>query len=178
MKTTLQNHQRINLCPGRIEYGAPEHVIEAARVTMGAIDLDPFSSHEANSRVNARYYYTAESAELDGLTQRWFGRVWMWPPLDAKNNDAYIFKLLKEYQLRHITEACLISFASTSEAWFRPLLDHPQCFLFPRTNYTLPDGTPLRGVTKGSVVTYLGPNLAKFARAFRLLGTVKVAYSR
>ena len=69
-----------------------------------------------------------------------------------------------------------ITFAATSEKWFRPLLLRPQCFLFPRTQYLLPDGSVKRGVTKGSCVTYFGPNVEAFAREFSSLGEVKVPY--
>lgn len=72
-----------------------------------------------------------------------------------------------------VTEACCITYACTSEAWFRPLLLQLQCFCVPRTNYLLPDGTPKPGVTKGSVVTYFGPNGARFAEAFKGFGVVK-----
>lgn len=71
--------------------------------------------------------------------------------------------------------ACCITFASTSEKWFRPLLAFPQCFIHGRTNYRLPDGTIKKGATKGSVVTYLGPEVQRFAAEFRTLGTVKIA---
>ena len=72
-----------------------------------------------------------------------------------------------------IEQACCITFAATSEAWFRPLLNYPQCFIHGRTNYYLPDGTKKRGVTKGSVVTYLGDNVEKFTEVFTRIGTVK-----
>lgn len=74
-------------------------------------------------------------------------------------------------------DACNITFASTSEAWFRPLLKLPQCFLYKRTNYLLPDGTVKKGVTKGSVVSYLGTNVQRFAECFKHLGEVKIPWS-
>lgn len=52
----------------------------------------------------------------------------------------------------------------------------PQCYLTPRTNYRLPDGTIKKGVSKGSVVTYYGDNLDAFAREYERFGTVKIAY--
>jgi hypothetical protein len=84
--------------------------------------------------------------------------------------------LVREYVASHYEEAIIITFASTSEGWFQPLAPYPVCQPRKRINYVLPDGTPYRGVTKGSVLTYLGPNVARFAAVFSKLGTVKVAY--
>lgn len=62
-----------------------------------------------------------------------------------------------------------------NQKWFQPLLDFPQCYLSPRTNYYLPDGTKKTGVTKGSVVTYLGDNVDKFKEVFDgKFGKVKI----
>ena len=94
----------------------------------------------------------------------------------APGNEDWIAKLVTEYEAGNVTEACCICFASTSEKWFRPLLFRPQCFLSPRTNYLLPDGTVYHGVTKGSVVTYFGYSPQRFARAFASLGVVKFHY--
>ena len=53
-------------------------------------------------------------------------------------------------------------------------MDYPQCFLIPRTNYRGPGGEIVRGVTKGSVVTYLGSAVDAFRREFSALGKVKL----
>lgn len=139
-----------------------------------------------------------------GLDIDWPGRVWLNHPfgvpengcsLDCEKerckkrgwhtseslpgNEDWIQKAIREHQIFEHNEdhaLCMICFASTSEAWFRPLLRFPQCFLSPRTNYLRPDGTIYRGVTKGSVVTYMGPDLPAFASAFRHLGEIKVSY--
>lgn len=80
---------------------------------------------------------------------------------------------MAEYKAGATTQACCITYACTSERWFQPLLAFPMCFLVPRTNYYLPDGTLKRGVTKGSVVTYLGSGVARFRAHFASLGVVK-----
>lgn len=51
------------------------------------------------------------------------------------------------------------------------------CFLRPRTNYLGADGKPVKGVTKGSVVTYLGENIGSFAANFTRLGSIVIPYS-
>jgi hypothetical protein len=168
----LNNSQLINQDSGNFEYYTPIEIVNAAREVMGSIDLDPFSSEEANRKIKAAVYF---SKEIDGLSKCWFGSVWMNHPFSRKMNNKCIVRLMEEYFHQNINQACCITFAATSEKWFNPLMDFPQCFLSPRTNYYLPDGTKKRGVTKGSVVTYLGKNVDKFIEVFDgHFGTVKI----
>lgn len=165
--------QLINQSSGEVEFYTPSHITDAARKCMLWIHLDPASSEVANRRINATRIFTKED---DGLSKEWNGNVWMNHPFGRGVNDKWINKLVSEYESDRVTEACCICFASTSEAWFRPLMKRPQCFLVPRTNYLLPDGTVYRGVTKGSVVTYFGPNVDRFAESFKHLGEIKVPW--
>jgi hypothetical protein len=193
------NAQLINQTSGIVEYHSPPDIIEAARRTMGRIDLDPASSPTANQIVRATNFF---AAEMDGLSRNWFGNVWMNHPFgkaekactpgcskaicqtrghllrDHPGNADWVNHLLAEYGAGNTLQACCITYACTSEAWFQPLMDYPQCYLCPRTNYLLADGTNLQGVTKGSVVTYLGPNVERFAHEFGRLGAIMVRYGR
>ena len=168
----MEAAQLINQDSGNFEYYTPQPIIEAAWLTMGGIDLDPASSLKANRRVNADSFYIERS---NGLERHWYGRVWMNHPFGRKTNKLWIDKLIAEYMAARVEQACCITFAATSEKWFQPLMAFPQCFLSPRTQYMLPDGKVKKGVTKGSVVTYLGGHVTAFADNFRTLGTIKVA---
>lgn len=167
----MTSAQLINQTSGIVEYYTPSPIIEAAWRTLGVIDLDPASSEAANLRVGAKKFFTERE---DGLKQAWHGNVWLNHPFGRVQNPQWITKLETEFAA-FMTACCCITFACTSEKWFQPLLKRPQCFLSPRTNYFLPDGSLLRGVTKGSVVTYYGPNVGRFATEFSHLGTVKTA---
>jgi hypothetical protein len=167
----MKDHQLINQDSGITEYYTPPHIVEAARLTMGGIDLDPASSARANEIVKAGCYFGIED---DGLDCTWFGNVWLNHPFSRVGNPLWINKLVDQYQTGYIVTACCITYASTSEQWFQPLYAYPMCFLSPRTNYLLPNGKVKRGVTKGSVVTYMGNDLDAFRRHFCELGSVKV----
>lgn len=91
-------------------------------------------------------------------------------------NREWIGKLIEEYKRGNFVQACCTTFAATSETWARPLLQYPTCFLAPRTNYLDESGREVKGVTKGSTVTYLGPDLDRFAWEFCVYGEVKVSY--
>lgn len=167
----MNNHILINQDSGNTEYYTPTNIVNASRNTMGGIDLDPFSSYTANKRVKAENFY---SKEENGWDQQWYGNIWMNHPFSRENNKALNYKI--EREMCNFKSLCFITFAATSEAWFRPFLKYPQCFLEGRTNYYLPDGTKKTGVTKGSIVTYIGPNIDKFYDNFKDLGEVKVTY--
>lgn len=166
----MKSHQLINQTSEKFEYFTPPAIIEAARQVMGWIDLDPASSEKANKIIKAGKIYTIED---DGLSHQWFGNIWLNHPFGRGLNDKWIKYLFNEAYRGRIYQFCCITYACTSEKWFQPLLQFYQCFLYPRTNYHLPDGTIKKGVTKGSVVTYYGPNIRKFKDIFSNFGTVK-----
>lgn len=59
------------------EWYTPSSFIEAARLLMGTIDLDPASCEEANKRVQATRYFGEHE---NGLLQPWSGCVFLNPP--------------------------------------------------------------------------------------------------
>jgi len=162
--------QLINRTSGTQEYWTPHFITYRVREFFGVIHLDPASSQSANEWVQAREIYTRVE---DGLRQRWYGNVWMNHPFGRRENPLWVSKLMGEYMRKHLVEAICITYACTSESWFQPLLQRLQCFLIPRTNYYLPDGSLKRGVTKGSVLTYLGERPDEFRNTFSDLGVVK-----
>lgn len=132
----------------------------------------------------------------------WRGRVWMNHPfspgdspckpgctkkrcLDRKwhtltalpGNAEWIGYFVKEFEAGHISEGLNICIAATSEKWFQPLMPYAQCYIWPRLNYDTPDDRLFSGFTKGSVVTYLGKDVGRFAAAFEKFGEIKVHWS-
>lgn len=196
--------QLINQTSGLVSFGTPPEILEAARECMGGIDLDPASSEAFNRKVKANNYYTEQD---DALSLRWKAcSVWLNHPFhkgelacpidrnlckkkgcvtrgyhidkNIPSNFDWMSYFVSEYVIHDsFYEACNITFANTSEKWFHLLTPYPQCIILERTNYYLEDGTLLGQVPKGSVVTYLGPNIDRFARAFEKLGTIKVRYT-
>jgi hypothetical protein len=62
------------------EWYTPKRYIDAARKVLRSIDLDPATSKLAQTVVKAKTFYTAED---DGLSKQWHGRVWLYPPTYA-----------------------------------------------------------------------------------------------
>lgn len=135
-----------------------------------------------------------------GLEADWFDYVWLNPPFskpekacspkcskktcirrgyhvgsDIPGIGSWVEKAVAEYQKGNVESIVMITFASTSEKWFQPLHDFPQCYIRGRVNYLDEHGNEVKGVTKGSVVTYMGTHVNRFAKAFEHLGSVKTS---
>ncbi len=165
----MNNHRLINQDSGSKEWYTPVEIIDLAREVMGKIDLDPASCAFANQTVKATNYY---SEKCDGLSIAWRGSVWLNHPFGRGLNKKWVDKAVSEFKKGRV-EICMITFNSTSETWFRPLLGFKQCFIHGRVNYYNAKGEKVKGVTKGSIVTYLGNDIYGFERAFSKIGTVK-----
>jgi len=172
----LENHQQINQDSGNTEWYTPPEIIEAARKALGGmITLDPFSCAKANRNVQAFNYFTKED---DGWSKPWHGAIWCNHPFSKENNKKIVGKVIQEYEIGNTKALCMITFAATSEGWFKPLLAYPQCYIYGRTQYIDEHGNKTKGVTKGSVVTYLGNDVEMFYQAFKHLGEIKVSYGK
>ena len=178
----MDNARLINQASGKTEYYTDPVIVNAAWEVMGAIDLDPASTKKVQegftaARLPIRKIYTVED---NGLVMPWVridgkpSRVWLNHPFSRGQNKLWIDKLMAEVKCGNVEQACCITYAATSEHWLQPLLSYPVCFLSPRTNYYLPDGTLAKGVTKGSMVTYIGKRVATFAYCFGRLGKVMI----
>jgi len=158
---------------GKSTWITPPVITGAARLAMGSINLDVASSVYANGFVGAEHIYTIAD---NGLTQPWFGNVWVNWPYSVTNNRLWSKRLVKAYQTGEIVQACCIGFASTSEGWFKTLSTYPYLTLNARVPFINPDtGLPVTQPLKGSVVFYLGPNLLDFYLAYQHLGRLNIS---
>ena len=113
----MNSAQLINQTSGDFEYYTPPHIVDAARRTMGGIDLDPASSPGANVSVRAIRYYD----QLDnGLVQTWAGRVWLNHPFSRAHNAQWIYKLVDEYCKQRVEQACCITSGGSAGTYSAP----------------------------------------------------------
>lgn len=154
---------------GENEWYTPADITDAAREVMGGIDLDPASCDLANSLVRATKYFTAQT---NGLTQKWYGRVWLNPPYSQpliSQFSAAVVSKRDEYE-----QACVLVNNATDTDWLQNILaiSDAVCFLRGRVKFIDKDGEPTGAPLQGQVVVYVGANASEFANVFGGLGWV------
>lgn len=161
-----QHKPHVSFNSGNNEWYTQADIIEAARKTMGGIDLDPATSKVAQDVVKATTYYTAET---NGLDKPWSGRVWMNPPYASELIGQFVDKLIAE--LPNIEQAIVLVNNATETEWFNKLVYKATMVCFPksRVKFYMPDGktgAPLQG----QAILYFGDNASAFSNEFRKKG--------
>ncbi len=167
----IQNKPHVSHNSGNNEWYTPPEYIEAARLVMGGIDLDPASSDKANEIVQAATYYTAED---DGLMHSWRGRVWMNPPYSADLIGEFCRQLQRSVMSERVSEACVLVNNATETDWFNALLSVSDalCLIRRRVKFIDVDGNPSGAPLQGQIVLYIGQNVSRFSSEFSKFGTV------
>jgi len=152
---------------GDNEWYTPEIYINAARETLGTIDLDPASNPTANEIVKAKTFYTAEDS---GLEKEWVGNVWMNPPYESRLIGSFIEKLLVHYVKEQIPQAIVLVNNATETQWFQLIAEAARASCFPkgRVKFWHPrkEAVPLQGQS----ILYLGQNKERFIQNFHQFG--------
>lgn len=162
----VQKRPHVAFNSGNNEWYTPKEIIEAARLTMGHIDLDPASNEIAQKVVNAETYYTAET---NGLDKTWNGNVWLNPPYASDLIGKFADKLVTERA--NYRQAVVLVNNATETEWFRKIVSVSAAVCFPkgRVKFYMPDGrtgAPLQG----QAIIYIGDESDKFFEVFSKVG--------
>lgn len=154
---------------GEGDFYSPQVLVEAARACFGGtIDLDPASCREANKVVQAKNFY---SVAEDGLSQPYYGRMWMNPPFPW---EPWAPKLMTEWKsgkgkIRSVIALCTTRV--TTAAYFHPVVAASSAIL--KMCGRLAFWGPKAGAPdEGHELYYLGSEPDAFKRHFSRFGTV------
>lgn len=157
---------------GKFEYYTPRKYIEAARLTMGSIDVDPASSAAANKTVDAAIFYTRKD---NGLRQKWMGNVWLNPPFSQPLVSKFCNLLISKYLRGEVKRACVIVNNATETGFYQNMLKHCKavCYIKGRVRFIDANGGPGgSGPLQGQTVLYFGEDPQRFAENFGQFGAV------
>jgi hypothetical protein len=155
----------------------PPPVIAAARRALGGfITTDPASCVQANAWIQAEAWY---SIDTDGLhpDHPWRGTVWLNPPYGRGDHSAGAFaaRLVAELKAGAVTAAitCL-NVNSIGSLWFGSVWDHAAVHLIwrGRIDFVKPDGEDDSSPSKGTILSYFGPDPEAFSREFHHSGVL------
>lgn len=153
------------------EWYTPAMYIEAARLVLGEIELDPASCALANTVVKAERYINKAH---DGLRLHWCtGGLWLNPPYSA--TQEWVDKLIEEFDGERTDAAIVLVNNATETRWFQALLRRfPVCFPSSRLQFWRHDHENV-GARQGQALFLLTRDRAQtgnFAAAFGQFGPV------
>lgn len=157
------------------DWHTPAPYVDAARKVMGSIDLDPFSSVEANAVVGAKRILTAAE---DALACDWASpktrTCWMNPPYSRGLSSKAVEKFIEQYDYGAFDQAVVLMNASTDTAWFHRMsgVASALCLTRGRISFVGAGNKVASGNTKGQVFFYAGKNVDKFSKVFGEFGLV------
>lgn len=151
------------------EWYTPSEYIDAARLVLGTIDIDPASCEYAQQTVKAATFYTKSD---NGLLYDWPGRVFLNPPYSYPEVEHFTQYLMSQYDQKLTTSAILLVNNCTDAQWFQSLLSrYPVCFTSGRIKFERPDAEVF-ATRQGQAFFYLGTDVMTFAKAFGEYGVV------
>lgn len=155
------------------DWYTPEWLIDLARDTLGAIDLDPASSEKANLTVGARKYFTIDD---EGLARSWAGRVFLNPPFSRMAE--FMKKAAYEYEDGAVDALVLIgSTGCISAGYTKSVEPYAMWVPYGRPNFTHASGKSNSSPSRGTIVWYLGDDIDRFVMATKNRPHTGVVYT-
>jgi len=155
---------------GEEEWFTPAQYIEAARMVMGGIDLDPASCAEAQVVVQAAQWFSRAD---DGLSLSWHGRVWLNPPYSYPAVERFTEKLCIELATGAVEQAVMVVNNCTDTGWFHATQSNAAllCFTRGRIRFYGPGSgdAPLQG----QAFFYFGERVDEFREVFGAFGFIR-----
>lgn len=153
----------------------PPEYIASVRDVMKAIDLDPFSSEQANNIIRAEVFFTERTnAFVSSWKIKKNTRVFMNPPYSQGLVSKAVKHFLQEWDAGSFSEGIVLVNNATDTKWFRAMVAKAEaiCFTDHRISFWNADGKRVSGNTRGQCFFYFGPNHLKFSKIFSKHGFI------
>lgn len=152
----------------------PKKYVDLVRKSLGTIDLDPFSSEQANEVIQATRFFDEKK---NAFKQTWFaqpGTVFMNPPYSRQLINPSVDLFVSNWRAGNITQAIVLVNNATETRWFQNLLLESSaiCLVSKRIAFENRDGKHVSGNTRGQVFLYFGNKNAAFKRNFKGIGAI------
>jgi len=173
-KAQKQNPAHVGNATGENEWYTPPDYVEAARLTMDKIDVDPASSDLANQIIKADKYFTIKE---DGLKQEWHGNIWMNPPYSQPLIAKFCDLLVDKYLKKEIKQACVLVNNATETNFYQRMLRtcDAVCFIKGRIKFIDKNGNASGAPLQGQTILYFGEYFEAFSENFSYFGAVLYA---
>lgn len=158
-----------------------KYILSVKKVFRGEIDLDPFSSKIANTRIGAKKIFTLENPN-ESLQSQWEGKVFCNPPYSRGNLTPIINHMysqdMNSIRTGKMNEGILLVHNWTERKWFQKLLkEYPVCLTdhrieYLRYNILSKKFIRMKSPENGSAFFYFGVNVEIFFEEFSQYGTV------
>lgn len=153
----------------------PPEYLDSARMVMGGIDLDPFTSEKANEIVGARHILTIGKSAFENSWKLDKNiRVFMNPPYSAGLCGRAINRFIDQFEAKNFAEGIVLVNNATDTRWFGAIIKHCNaiCFTDHRISFWNADRKNVSGNTRGQAFFYFGKKLVKFKKIFEKHGFV------
>jgi ParB family chromosome partitioning protein len=159
-------HCHVGENSGVSEWFTPAPILAAARRVLGRIDCDPATA--AHNPTGATRFFTADD---DGLSKPWSGKLWLNPPYSKELIGQFVSKLVRHFRAGDVTAAITLTNNASETSWFDELAEVASvlCHLGERVKFLDEEGNP-GSPLQGQSCHYLGPDPDAFQAAFRPLG--------
>lgn len=154
----------------------PSEYVEAARYALDGIDLDPYSSDDANRVVKADHIFTREDPAPAGHLWPRVLTCWMNPPYSRFILPDACTQFVTALKHDRISRGIVLVNNATETRAVQLLMRHATAVCFPenRIGFTNADGKRTTRNTRGQVFFYFGnkTHANRFRREFRFFGPV------
>lgn len=158
-----------------------KYINSVKKVFGGIIDLDPYSSIAANTRIGAKRIFTLEDPS-EALNTIWEGKVFCNPPYSRGHLPKIVHHMymqdMNEVRTGKMSEGILLVHNWTERKWFQKLLsEYPVCLTdhrieYLRYNTLMKKFVKMKNPENGSAFFYFGTEVETFYEEFRQYGTI------